>query len=169
MCTGMLARSVGSTSTGSLSTHSTPPPTPRPIRSQQVDRRTGLTLNEQRQINTRVRRGTQVLDAAVPNWATKLRKFATYDDDALGDVALAVQTLVEGLGYQGITVRAQKAGMTIPKMHLVHRDELDGGLHGFYPESYKLSTERAGLGLAWRKAIQQRLAVTTTTTTQTNG
>lgn len=50
-----------------------PPPVPtKPIRSQQVSRTTGLTLNQQRRINTRVARGARLLDEQLPGWRGKL-------------------------------------------------------------------------------------------------
>jgi hypothetical protein len=141
--------------------------TVRVPRSQQVNSTTGLTLNEQRRIETRVRRGAQLLDAIMPGWAARkpvLRDLKT------GTVEVStIDDLVYGKfrGGRAIHAAGVKAGYNFRSSTL--DVALDGepivlgaefGFFGSGDFNDAPGGESLTLNRAWTRAVQARQNVT---------
>jgi hypothetical protein len=136
---------------------------PRVIRSHQKDTRTGLNLNEQRRINTKVARGARFLDAAIPGWHRNRGIQSALKREDLEHLALVMEDFISTKGYQVLTRKALKAGFSVPATEdfaFLNGDgevtEIYGAAYGFY------NNPSLGRGLAWTKEITRRMTADTT-------
>lgn len=136
-------------------------PTTRPIRSRQVNKTTGLTLNQQRRLNTRVRRGARLADIATPGWHKGVKDGMTIRD--IEQVVLGGDSKYGRYHYSDFVTRVDVPKELIyPLDTHSNRPEVHGGKIGLY--AYDIDGDRyvphgfieSGLVAAWQREARAR-------------